>query len=239
MKMPATYGTGKQGVAILPLALILVLHLMLVLLWVTRARMPIDQGAEQRHFTLAWLPALTPRAAPPPAPARALEAPARVARARAVSASSAPQLVPSTAAEPTQPSTVPPASAPEAPDVKQIIETAKRQAGLIDRELRAGKPAPLKPDPDLPINRFRSALESAYIDRSSTTLMDSYTQPDGVIVYRFRHGGKVWCRQSGGGAPGMMERSEGAKLAGAGSAGGGSAAGTVQCPSGEIAWSRR
>jgi hypothetical protein len=240
MKMPATYGTGKQGVAILPLALILVLHLMLVLLWATRARMHIDQGAEQRHFTLAWLPALTPRAAPPSAPARRLQAQARVARARAVSASRAPQLVTLTAqAEMPQPSSVTPASAPDAPNVNQIIESAKRQAGLIDRELRAGKPAPLKPNPDLPINRFRSALESAYIDRSSTTLMDSYTQADGVIVYRFRQGGKVWCRQSGGGAPGMMERSEGAKLAGAGSAGGGSAAGTVQCPSGEIAWSRR
>jgi hypothetical protein len=59
-----------------------------------------------------------------------------------------------------------------------------------------------------------------------------------VIVYRFRYGGKVWCRQSGGSAPGMMERSEGAKLAGAGSAGGGSAAGTIRCPSDETGWTR-
>lgn len=246
MIMSATYGTGRQGVAILPLALILVLHLMLVLLWSTNARVHINQGAEQRHFSLTWLPALRPRAPPLPAPARALEAAVRVAKPLAAPASSAPQPAPSTAAEPfsgeaeiPQRSPAPPASAPDAFDVNQVIETAKRQAGSIDRELRGGKLAPLTPDPDLPINRFRSALENAYIDRSRTTVMDSYTQADGVIVYRFRQGGKVWCRQSGGGAPGMIERSEGAKLAGAGSAGGSSAAGIVKCPSGAIGRSRQ
>lgn len=243
--MPATYGTGKRGVAILPLALILVLHLMLVLLWVTNARTHIDQGAEQRHFTVTWLPVLRPRAPPLPAPAPAMETAARVIRPFAAPASSAPQLAPSTAAEPfsgqvdsPQRSTATPASAPDALDVNQMIETAKRQAGAIDRELRGGKLAPLTPDPDLPIARLRNGLESAYVDRSRNLVTESYTQADGVIVYRFRQGGKVWCRQSGGGAAGMMERSEGAKLAGAGSAGGAGAAGTIKCPSDETGWSR-
>lgn len=243
--MPATYGTGKQRVAILPLALILVCHLMLVLLWATNARVPVDQGAEQRHFTLAWLPALRSRAPPPTAPARAPEAAAPVVRPLAAPASSGPQLAPSTAAEPfsgqaeiPQPSTATPASEPDALDVNQMIENAKRQGGLIDRELRGGKLAPLTTDPDLPITRFRSALESAYIDRSRTIVTESYTQADGVIVYRYRRGGKVWCPQSGGGGPGTIERSEGAKLAGAGSAGGAGTAGIIKCPRGETSWSR-
>lgn len=231
--------------AILPLALILVLHLMLVLLLATNTRMHIDQGAEQRHVPLAWLPALKPRAPPLPAPARAREAAARVVKPLAAPASKASQLAPSSAAElfsgqaeMPQQSTAPAASAPDALDVNQMIDTAKRRAGLIDRELRGGKLTPMTSDPDLPITRFRRALESAYIDRSRTLVTDSYTQPDGVVVYRFRLGGKVWCRQSGGGGPGMIERSEGAKLAGAGSAGGASAAGIVKCPSGESGWSR-
>ena len=117
-----------------------------------------------------------------------------------------------------------------------MIDAAKRQAGAIDRELRDGKAAPLAMKPDHPMARFRVALESAYIDRSRTMLMDVHTQPDGVIVYRFRRGGKVWCRQSGGSGPSMLEHSEGAKLAGAGSAGGAGAAGNVQCPGGNAAW---
>jgi hypothetical protein len=125
----------------------------------------------------------------------------------------------------------------DAPGVHEMIATAKRQAGLADNALRGGKLAPLTPDPDLPINRFRHALEGAHIDRSRVMVMDAQTQADGVIVYRFRRGGKVWCRQSGGGRPSGIEYSEGAKLAGAGSRGGASSAGTVPCPSGDGGWS--
>ncbi len=137
-----------------------------------------------------------------------------------------------------QRSTAPVASAPDAIDARQMMDMAKRQAGSIDRELRKGKSAPLTPDADLPIARFRAQLESAFIDRSRTMVTESQTQPDGVIVYRFRRGGKVWCRQSGGGGPSMIEYSDGAKMAGAGSRGGSGTAGTIACPSGEDGWSR-
>lgn len=246
MLMSTTDGFGRQRVAILPLALILALHLLLLLLWSTNARVHIDQGARQRHFSLTWLPALTPRTPSLAAPARAPKGAVHVAKPLVAPASSALQLAPSPAAEPLsgqvdmpQQSTAPPAGVADAFDATRMVDTAKRQAGLIDRALRGGKLAPLTPDPDLPINRFRSALESAHIDRSRTTVMDSYTQADGVIVYRFRQGGKVWCRQSGGGTPSMIERSEGAILAGAGSAGGAGAAGSVKCPSGALGWARQ
>lgn len=233
MSMPADYSTGKQGVAILPLALILALHLLLVLLWPSKAHMATDQGAAQRHITLTWLPALKPRAPPSQALARSV-------RPLAAPAPRAPKLAPSSAAEPhtVQEEMQQRSSVPDALEVSQMIESAKRQAGLIDRALRGGKAAPLAPDADLPIARLRSALESAYIDRSRTAIMDFYTYPDGVIVYRTRRGGKTWCRQSGGGGPSSLEYSEGAKLAGAGSMGGAGKAGTVTCPSGESGWSR-
>jgi hypothetical protein len=231
MRMQETYGSGKSRVAIVPLAFILALHLMLVLLWAANVRMPADQGAKPRHITLTWLPALRPRTPPLPVPAA-------VARPRAAPAASAPRPVPSTVAQPfsAQPET-PPASTPDPIDVSQMIAGARRQAGSIDRELRDGKPAQLAPAPDVPFNRFRSALEGAYIDRSRVTVTDAITQPDGVIVYRFRRGGKVWCRQSGGGGPSTIERSEGARLGGAGSAGGGNTAGNIACPSGAGGWS--
>ena len=246
--MPTDYGTGKPGVASLPLALVLAFHLILVVLWLSNGRRQIDQGAEQRHFTLTWVPALRPQKAQKPrlqAPTRAPEPPPGVPRALAPWAPKLLQVVPTIDAETipgqvdmSQRSIATAPSAPDAVDVTQMMDTAKRQAGLIDRELRGGKPAPLTSDPDLPIVRFRSALESAFADRSRTMVMDVQTQPDGVIVYRFRRGGKVWCRQSGDGGPSMIEHSDGARQAGAGSRGGAGKAGTVACPSGESGWSR-
>lgn len=249
--MSTTYGTGKQGVAILPLALIVVLHLILVLLWATNGRTRTDQAAEQRHFTVTWLPAPrpTPRALPPAVPTAALTATPRAVRAPAAPSADAsrgaPQAAPPSTVEPSVQEELPPRSsaptavAPDALDVKQMIDMAKRQAGSIDRELRGGKPAPLRPDSELPIARLRSALESAYNERSRSVVMDTLTQADGVTVYRFRQGAKVWCRQSGGGGSSMIELSEGAKLAGAGSRGGAGVAGHVACPAGETGWSRR
>lgn len=225
MTTASPYGTRKHGVAMLPLAIILALHLLLVLLWSTNARRQPQQDARQPHFTLIRLPALKPRVLPP-------QAPQRVTRATAISAA---QPVPSKPVESPPHEETAQASAPDAPPLSQMLESAKRQAGAIDRDLRGGKPAPLAPDPNLPFTRFQRALESAYIDQSRVVLMDTITEPDGVIVYRFRRGGKEWCRKSGGGNPGMLERSEGAKLAGAGSGGGPDAAGFVKCPSAETA----
>lgn len=126
---------------------------------------------------------------------------------------------------------------PGAPDVPQLMESAKRQVGAIDHELRGGKLAQLAPDRNLPMVRLRGALETAYIDRSLRTVTESMMQADGTVVYRFRRGEKIWCRQSGG-IGSSIERSEGAKLAGAGSAGSAGTAGNITCPSGDQGWSR-
>ena len=245
--MSLDYGTGRQRVASLPVALVLVLHLILVLLWASTGHREVEHGPEQRHFTLTWIPVPLPQKAPPPVPPlpRTKEPAVSAVRPHAptqqssseVAQTSEAETIPG-AAEVPQHNAAPEAGAPVAVDAKQMIDIAKRQAGLIDNELRRGKPAPLAPDPDLPIARFRTLLDSAFIDRSTTMVTESQTQPDGVVVYRFRRGGKVWCRQSGGGGPSMMEYSDAAKLAGAGSRGGAGTAGTVTCPSGESGWSR-
>ena len=232
--------TGTKPLALLPMALVLALHLALVLLWVTHANVPASRDAGQRYLTLTWLPAPRPRDPPPPRP------PPREQRTRAprvVAAPTAvlPQAAPSTdavaQAEPPQRETAPQPAAPGALDVNQLMEAAKRQVGGIDNDLRAGKLAPLAPDRELPMARLRGALASAYIDRSRNTVTESMRQADGVIIYRFRRGEKIWCRQSGG-IGSSIERSEGARLAGAGSAGVAGTAGTIPCPGDDAGWTR-
>ncbi len=227
--------------AVLPMALIVVLHLGLVLLWMSNARVPSIALAGQRHFVLTWLPPLKPPAPPPRA--RAPELPVPVSRPRATAAPRLPPVARTPVAQPPvqtdipQESSAPPAIAPDAPDARQMIANARRQAGMADRELRGGKAAPLSPDANLPIARFREALEGAYIDRSRVMVTERLTQADGVVVYRYQYAGKVWCRTTGGIGPGL-EPTDGAKLAGAGSRGGGGKAGNVSCPGGDAGWSR-
>lgn len=240
----ASYSTGRQRVAILPLVLVVAFHLILLLLWLTDAHTPVESNLGQRSMNVTFVPALRPRVEPLPAPVRTVKAPTRVARPVSapvprpleLALPGSPPSIPEEALQ--QRTTAPSAGPPDAIEVNQVLDAARRLAGSVDRELRNGKPAPVTPDRHLPIARLRSALESAYIDGSRTMVTESTVQSDGVVVYRFRQAGKVWCRQSGGGRPSALEYSEGAKLAGAGSAGGGRVAGTVSCPSGDAVWSR-
>ena len=101
---------------------------------------------------------------------------------------------------------------------------AKRQAGRIDRELRGGKSGvPL--EADTPWARFQRALEAAHIERSMSMIEDSYTSPDGVVIYRRRIGGHSTCYRTGG--------------VGLGVAGtrGSNDAGRTECPKG-VTWQR-
>ena len=222
----------KRSVALLPMALVIALHLALLLVWISAAHVSVERSDRQRYFTLTWLRPPTPPA-PPPSPRRQKPV-TTAARPVAAPVASAPQPA---AAEAFALEQAPRDDPPPALDVHQLKEAARQQAGAIDHALRGGKLDALAPDRDLPIVRLRAALESAYVDRSRTMVTESMTQADGVVVYRFRRGEKVWCRQSGGIGPGI-ERSDGARLAGAGSGGGAGTAGTIPCPNGETGWSR-
>jgi hypothetical protein len=113
-----------------------------------------------------------------------------------------------------------------------VAGLAKQQAGRVDRELRKGKPG-VPTEADTPMARFQRGLESAYIDRSLTLQSDTYTSPDGVVIYRFRQGNRFRCRRAGG--VGMPL----AGMPGTGSitAGGAGAAGATDCPKG-VVWNQ-
>jgi hypothetical protein len=113
-----------------------------------------------------------------------------------------------------------------------VAGLARQQAGRIDRELRKGKPG-VPTEADTPAARFQRDLESAYIDRSLTLQSDTYTSPDGVVIYRFRQGNRYRCRRAGG--VGMPL----AGMPGTGSitAGGAGAAGATACPKG-VVWNQ-
>jgi hypothetical protein len=105
------------------------------------------------------------------------------------------------------------------------LNLSKRQAGRIDRELRGGKSG-VPDEPDTPMGRFRRALERAHVERSMSVYEDSYTSPDGTIIYRKRIGNNTYCRRSGNVSPlgmgGMLMGGE---------------AGNVPCPKG-VQWKK-
>jgi hypothetical protein len=100
---------------------------------------------------------------------------------------------------------------------------SRQQAGRIDRALRKGKSG-VPDEPDTPMGRMRRGLEQAYKDRSTAVFEDSYTSPDGVVIYRKRIGNTSICRRSGSVSPlgmrGMVMGNE---------------AGDVPCPKG-VQW---
>ncbi|MCC2972548.1 hypothetical protein [Massilia sp. IC2-476] len=127
-----------------------------------------------------------------------------------------------------------PAPAAE-PALDAMVGRAKRDARAFDRELRKGKSG-VPEVADTPWARFRSALEAAHIDRGMGVSSETYTAPDGQVIYRFRRNGRTMCRTGG---------SVGPKIGGAVGGGevlfdvqgGGGRAGEIQCPS-HAQWKR-
>ena len=60
---------------------------------------------------------------------------------------------------------------------------------------------------------------------------ESYTTPEGITIYRFRQGNKVYCRSGGHVRPGIGNVAEGGGIVNFDRAGGDGAAGLVRCPS--------
>lgn len=241
---------GRGGAIDRPaLALTLLVHLLLVLAFVrSRDQQGAQEtGSRERFLLVPLLPAppAKPRATgrrPPPPAAPVRRAPRDTGLPPSAAALPTVQALPRTDPAPAlPPAPAAPANdaAPAAMSAADILARARKQAGAIDHELRAGKPG-VPRTADTPGARLRQGLESAYIDRSHTEVMDTYTSADGVVIYRFRQGNKVRCRTTGSvglGIPGGY--SQGAVLAGAGSMGGGGTAGTVACPNDDRGWVRQ
>jgi hypothetical protein len=123
-------------------------------------------------------------------------------------------------------------AAPASPQGGFTYGLAKRQAGRVDRELRKGKPG-VPTEADTPWARFQRGLDSAHIDRSLALQSDTYTSPDGIVIYRFRQGNRVRCRRAGGAGMPLRGMPEGSSLSIPGS----NAAGDSDCPKG-VVWNR-
>lgn len=203
------------------LALILFMHMAALLAWMQQRR-ALPRLPETSHVVSILLQPRTVRprrpAVPPPSPSLPPSLP-RSLPSRAAAPLTAPFPPPAPPDGKPAPSDDKPAPPPQpaapgldnagAPvDVQQAIRAqkeagggfslglSKRQAGRIDRELRKGKSG-IPDEPDTPMGRFRRGLEAAHIDRSMSVREDSYTAPDGVVIYRKRIGNATICRRSG------------------------------------------
>ena len=186
-----------------PLALTLGLHLLLVLAWLTGARGGRAPEAPERAVTFVLVqPRAQPRPArrldpplPPPLPLprsrlpASIDIPKPVAAAPAVAASS-PDAEPASA-----PQAAPaPAAAEALPG--DLLTSSRAMAGRIDRALRKGA-SPISAEPERKWERFAEAFAAARTSGDRTVTLDSYTSPDGVVIYRRTIGGRSSCYRSG------------------------------------------
>lgn len=126
-------------------------------------------------------------------------------------------------------------SAPAASASESMAGRARREAGSVDRELRKGKSG--VPDvAETPMARFRETLDAAYKDRGLGVTSETYTAPDGQVIYRFRVGGRYRCRSGGGVGPKIGGAVGGGEVL-FDVQGGAGRAGEVPCPS-HAEWKR-
>jgi hypothetical protein len=206
----------------LPLALTITVHLLLLACFhLARHRAPQGAAAGPPRYMLTLV-----RPALPPPVKQEIKKPV-------VRTATRPQPLPPVSRA------TPPRAAPEAvqadapvpdtlavaPYLGDLAERARRGAGKIDRELRAGKPAPLSADSRQA--RFERIMASAYIDKSNTLTVDRYESGDGVIIERLTRGGKSSCHMSGtvNFVPGILRDSSKPK--------------TVTCPPSGEGWTRQ
>lgn len=212
------------------------LHLLLAASW-RSTHAPAPDTREERVFALIPLPV--------PAPARPTP-PAQAARARPAPAAPAP--APRTVPEPeaiTMPahaaqSAADPVPSPPEPEVaaapqETMAARARREAIAVDRELRKGKPG-VPEEADTRWSRFVGGLEDAHKDGGRSVRTETYTAPDGQIIYRFRRGGRYYCRTSGFVRP-RIGGAEGGGVELFDSRGHEGGAGQVRCP-GQVPWKR-
>lgn len=243
MGADAAQSPGARRVA---LTLTFGLHLLAAWSWLQQRR-PMPRPADASRMVTILLQLADPPRAPAPASARTLAPRPRPRPAPAPEGADkrspsvqlpdlptlsnpAPAVMPASPSPSTTTSNAAPAPAPDdstaaaAPsaDGGFAASLGRRQAGRIDRELRGGKSG-VPAQADTPWARFQRGLEDAHVESSMSAHLDSYTSPDGVVIYRRRVGSRTSCYQTGSVGLGV-----------AGTRTGGNA-GNVACPDG-VTW---
>ena len=209
----------------LPLALTIAVHLLLLAcFYLVRPAAPPFAAATQRTMLMLIVPKL-----PPPVKQKIKQTVVRTPSrpqppVAARTPRAAPDASPVPVAVPVQPEAPVPDALAGAPVAGDLAERARRSAGTIDRELRAGKPVALSADSRQA--RFEQMMASAYVDKSNTLTVDRYGSGDGVIIERLTRGGKSSCYMSGtvNFVPGILRDSSKPK--------------TVTCPPAGAGWTR-
>jgi hypothetical protein len=232
----APYGMARPWT---PLALTLGLHLLLVLAWLGGARGDLRREPPPRVSVFVPVQPPSPRrqAVPEAAPA-----PERVRQplpaAPALPTVALPEITVQARAAPVPAADAGTATAPQEPAQNQtqqegatplpgdLLASSKAMAGRVDRDLRKGA-SPITAEPERKWERFADAVAGARTGDARTVALDSYTSPDGVIIYRKTVGNRVACYRSG---------SVGGLVTGFGSADG-QGAGSTPCPGG-VRWTR-
>jgi hypothetical protein len=207
----------------LPLALTIAVHLLLAACLYLARRHPPPNSPPSRQSVLILLGA-RPLAAPPTTPASGTvpRTSDRHAPPRPLphpSESDTPAPVSGAAAAAPAPELLPPGAG-------EIVARARRDAGKIDRALRAATPLPSF-SADSSRARFERAMAAAWIDRSNSVVEDRYVSPDGVVITRLTRNGGTACYMSGtvNFVPGILHDSARPQ--------------SVNCPPADSGWSRR
>lgn len=213
------------------LLLTLGLHLLLFASW-RIAHPPAADTVEERVFELIPLPPPVPDKPAPRADAAPPAAPPARRINREAEAITLPEEAPRPVTDPLTPAQEA-APAEAAPDT--MAARARREAVAIDRAMRKGKSG-VPEHADTAWGRFVGGLEDARKDNSLSIPSESYTSPDGQTIYRFRRGGRYFCRTSGFVRP-RIGGAEGGGVELFDSRGHEGGAGQVRCPS-QAVWKR-
>jgi len=191
---------ASSSVSWTPLVLTIGLHLLLVLAWLLQPGVQAPAPTAARETVLVMV-------APPLRPA----APTRqIARQPLAKAQPAPQPITPRPSPTPAPAEIPAAAIADAPIESELVQgdpapsaasgdllaTSRAMAGRVDRELRKGG-SPISAEPERKWERFASMVAAARVPATGAVTVDSYTAPDGVVIYRKTVGGRVACYRSG------------------------------------------
>ena len=206
-----------------PLVLALGLHLLLVLAWLLRPAVRVTELSPTERETMLVM-VKPPRPAPAASP-QPLPRPLNRSRPTPRMKPSAPPEQPTAPDAVARPEPVPASGesgAVPAPLPGELLAASRRMAGRISREMHIGS-SPITTEPEQKWGRFDAMVADARAGASRSVSLDSYTAPDGVIVYRKTVGDRVRCYVSG--SVGGINTADG------------HSAGNIACPTG-VRWTR-